>query len=204
MPNYYLISLLLIVLAIAAFAMAFERRKPQARDLVIVAVLVAIAVASRAAFFMVPQVKPMIAIIIIAGVSLGAQSGFLVGALAGFLSNFIFGQGPWTPWQMFALGIIGFLAGILFRRSPLKTKRLPVCIFGGFSTLVLYGLIVDTSSAMMFTPRLSKEVLLTTYLAGLPFNAIHAVSTMIFLLILAKPMIEKLSRVKKKYGLVES
>jgi hypothetical protein len=82
--------------------------------MVIIAVLCGIAVAGRAAFFMLPQFKPVVAIVIIAGASLGAESGFIVGALSGFVSNFIFGQGPWTPWQMFAFGMIGFIAGLLF------------------------------------------------------------------------------------------
>jgi energy-coupling factor transport system substrate-specific component len=202
--SYYLISLAIIVFAMLPFAMIFENKKPQARELVLIAVMVAIAVASRAAFFMVPQVKPVIAIVIIAGISLGAESGFVVGALTGFISNFIFGQGPWTPWQMFALGIIGFLAGLLFSKGWLSGKRVQLSIFGGLATLLLYGLIVDTSSVMMFSSTLTPKVVLTTYIMGAPFNAIHGVSTVIFLLVLSRPMIEKLSRVKKKYGLMEA
>ena len=105
--KYYLVSLLLLACAILPFFQLFERRKPQARELVTLAVLCAIAVAGRAAFYMLPQFKPVAAIVIIAGVCLGAQSGFLVGAVSAFVSNFFFGQGPNTPWQMFAFGIIG-------------------------------------------------------------------------------------------------
>lgn len=118
--KYYFISLLIVIYTMVPFAMVFENRKPQARELIVIAVLAAIAVAGRAAFFMLPQFKPVVAIVIIAGVSLGAEAGFLVGAVAGFVSNFFFGQGPWTPWQMFCFGIIGFLAGIFFRRVCLK------------------------------------------------------------------------------------
>ena len=89
------------------FFLVFENRRPQAREVVVIAVMAALAVAGRAAFFMLPQFKPTAAIVIIAGVGLGAEAGFLTGALAGFVSNFFFGQGPWTPWQMFAFGIPG-------------------------------------------------------------------------------------------------
>ncbi|MDR0852342.1 MAG: ECF transporter S component [Clostridiales Family XIII bacterium] len=201
--SYYPISLMIILFATLPFAMVFESRKPQARELVIIAVLVAIAVAGRTAFFMVPQVKPVIAIVIIAGVSLGAESGFIVGALTGFVSNFIFGQGPWTPWQMFAFGIIGFLAGLLFSKGILSGKTLPLSIFGGLAAFMIYGLLLDTAAVMMFTSTWTKASILSTYMLGVPFNLIHGASTILFLLILSRPMTEKLTRIKKKYGLVE-
>ena len=106
--NYYLCSLLLILYAMVPFFISFERRKPQARELVTIAVMSAIAVASRAAFIMVPFFKPMTGIIMITGIAFGSEAGFLTGAVSAFASNFIFGQGPWTPWQMFAYGVAGF------------------------------------------------------------------------------------------------
>jgi len=200
---YYLISLGVIILAMVPFVVSFEGRKPQAREIVLIAVLIAIAVVSRAAFFMVPQFKPIAAFVIIAGVCLGPQSGFMVGALSAFVSNFLFGQGPWTPWQMFALGVIGALAGVFFARRAADRRRLALlCLYGGVSVLVLYGLLADTASAMIFTATLNLPALLAVYAAGLPFNAIFAGSTVLFLLLLARPMIEKLERVKKKYGLL--
>lgn len=202
--NYYLISLIIVALSIIPFALVFESRKPQARELVTIAVLVAIAVAGRAAFFMIPQFKPVVAIVIIAGVCFGGESGFMVGAVTGFVSNFLFGQGPWTPWQMFAFGIIGFLAGILFKKGMLPKKRLPLCVFGGLATLIIYGLIMDTASAFMFTQAsVTWGTMFAIYATGLPFNIIHAAATVVFLLVLSKPMIEKLDRVKKKFGLIE-
>ena len=98
---HYAISLLIIICAMIPFFMVFEKRKPQARELIIIATLSAIAVAGRAAFFMLPNFKPVCAIVIIAGVCFGAESGFLVGAVSGFVSNCFFGQGSHTPWQMF-------------------------------------------------------------------------------------------------------
>lgn len=137
--KYYIVCLLLIVYAMLPFFFLFENRRPQARELVVIAVLCAIGVAGRAAFFMVPQFKPVAAVVILAGVCFGAESGFLVGAMTAFVSNFFFGQGPWTPWQMFAFGLIGFLAGLLFKEGRLPRKRLPLCAFGAVAILVLYG-----------------------------------------------------------------
>lgn len=201
--KYFFISLMIIFETMLPFFMIFENRKPEAREIIIIAVVAAIAVAGRAAFFMVPQFKPVLAIVIIAGIALGAEAGFLTGALTAFVSNFFFGQGPWTPWQMFAFGIIGFLAGILYRKGLLSTKRMPLCIFGFFCALIIYGLIMDTCS--IFTMAVaSKAAAYTYYITGFPFNVIHGIATIVFLAVLAKPMIEKLNRIKKKYGLMES
>ncbi|SHH74439.1 ECF transporter S component [Sporanaerobacter acetigenes] len=201
--KYYFISLLIIIYTMIPFAMIFEKRKPQARELVLIAVLTAIAVAGRGAFFMLPQFKPVVAIVIITGVSLGPESGFLVGALTGFVSNFFFGQGPWTPWQMFCFGIIGFLAGILFQKGILKKTRLSLCVYGGLSTFFIYGGIIDIGSLLMFTSKFSWKALLATYISGFWFNIVHAIATVFFLYILSQPMLEKLDRIKIKYGLMQ-
>jgi uncharacterized membrane protein len=198
----YAVSMIVILLVMAPFILAFEGRRPQARELVLIAVMVALAVVGRAAFFMLPQFKPMVALVIIAGVALGAESGFLTGSLSAFVSNFMFGQGPWTPWQMFALGLIGFLAGLLFSKGRLSVRRLPLCVFGGLSALILYGFIVDTSSVLLMTNLISWQSAVAIYLAGVPFNLVHAVATVIFLFILAPFMIKKLERVREKYGLL--
>ena len=200
--KYYLVSLLLLACAILPFFQLFERRKPQARELVTLAVLCAIAVAGRAAFYMLPQFKPVAAIVIIAGVCLGAQSGFLVGAVSAFVSNFFFGQGPNTPWQMFAFGIIGLLAGLLFERGGLKSGRLNLCIFGGLATLLLYGGTVNLGTLLISSLPLTMTAYLSVCLASLPFDLIHAVASVLFLFFISQPMIEKLDRIKTKYGLL--
>lgn len=200
--KYYFISLLMVIYAMIPFAMIFENRRPQARELVIIAVLSAIAVAGRGAFFMLPQFKPVIAIVIIAGACFGAESGFLVGAVAGFVSNLFFGQGPWTPWQMFCFGIIGFLSGVLYKRGILKDTKRSLCIFGGLSTFFIYGGIINISSLLIFMPRFSWKALLATYVSGFWFDIVHTFATVFFLYIISQPMIGKLERVKTKYGLM--
>ncbi|GAF08833.1 ECF transporter S component [Paenibacillus pini] len=184
--KYYFISLLIVLYTIVPFAMVFEQRKPQARELIVIAVLSAIAVAGRGAFFMLPQFKPVVAIVIIAGVSLGPEAGFLVGAVTGFVSNFFFGQGPWTPWQMFCFGIIGFLAGILFKKGLLKKTKISLCLFGGLSTFIIYGGIINIGSLLMFTSHFTWKALLATYISGFWFDMVHAIATVFFLLIMAK------------------
>lgn len=79
---------------------------------------------------MLPQFKPVMALTIVAGVAFGGETGFLVGAMTMLASNVLFGQGPLTPWQMFAMGIIGFLAGLLFRKGLLRRNRGALCVFG--------------------------------------------------------------------------
>ena len=191
------------------FAMVFEDRKPQARELLLIAVMSGIAVAGRMAFFMVPQFKPVTAVVIIAGIGLGAEAGFLTGAVSGFVSNFFFGQGPWTPWQMFSFGIIGFLAGLIFHRNKTLAKaregvrRFWECFYGGFATLLIYGLLMDFSTIITYSSGFSWEILMARIISGIPFNLIHAASTVIFLLFLARPMERKLDRIKKKYGILE-
>lgn len=201
--KYYFISLLIIIETIIPFCMIFESRKPQARELIIISVLCAIGVAGRGAFFMLPQFKPVIALVIISGVCFGGETGFLVGAVTGFVSNFLFGQGPWTPWQMFAFGIIGFLSGILFQKGILKKTRVSLCVFGFFSTYVIYGGIINPASVIMWQEKITAEMIVSAYITGIPFDIIHSVSTAFFLWIIAAPMIEKLERVKLKYGLIE-
>lgn len=201
--SYYFISLLILAVTMLPFLLVFEHRKPMARELVLLATLSALAVAGRAAFFMLPQFKPVVAIVILTAVTLGPEAGFLVGAVSGFVSNFFFGQGPWTPWQMFSFGIVGFLAGILAVRGILPKKRWALCLYGGITTVVIYGGIMNFSSAILFGGKLTVKSLLAIYASGVPFDLIHGASTVIFLFFLANPMMEKIGRVQKKYGLLE-
>lgn len=199
------IALCIIGTAMIPFIMVFEDRKPQAREILLISVLAALAVIGRVAFFMLPQFKPVTAIVIITGLSLGAEAGFLTGAMAGFASNFFFGQGPWTPWQMFSFGIIGFLAGVLFRgkRKRLRKSKLLICAFGGIATFVIYGFLMDTSTVLTYTSKFDWKSFLAVYVSGFPFNVIHGVSTVVFLYFLERPMERKINRIKMKYGILE-
>lgn len=201
--KYLIISLVIAVFSMCPFFMVFEGRKPHAREILTIAVLAAIAVAGRAAFFMVPSFKPVVAITIISGVSLGAESGFLVGAISMLASNMFFGQGPWTPWQMFAAGIIGLLAGILFQKGWMKARKISLCIYGFLATVFIYGGIMNPASLVMASYSITWKNLLAIYMSGLPVDLVHASATVIFLWTASRPMLEKLERIKVKYGMID-
>jgi len=200
--KYYFISMLVILETMLPFFMIFEGRKPKARELIIISVLCAIGVCGRMAFFWVPQFKPVAAIVIIAGIAFGGESGFLVGTITGFVSNYFFGQGPWTPWQMFAFGIIGFFAGILFQKGFLRRNKAILCIYGGLATFIIYGFLMNISTVVMTEAKLSAEAVALACIRGIPFDLIHAFSTVVFLFFISEPMLEKLDRIKEKYGLI--
>lgn len=201
--KYYFISLFMILEICIPFCMVFEGRRPQARELVLVSVLCAIAVAGRAAFFMLPQFKPVVALVIIAGVCLGGETGFLVGAVTGFVSNFFFGQGPWTPWQMFSLGMIGFIAGVLYGKGLLRKTKASLCIFGFGATLIIYGGIMNPAAVLGAQAAPTLKMIMAAYISGVPFDLIHGLSTVFFLWFISEEMIDKIDRIKVKYGLIE-
>ena len=202
--RYYNITAIAVLIeCILPFFLVFEGRKPKARELVLIAVLCAMGVAGRMAFFMLPQFKPVMALVIIAGVSLGGETGFLVGAVTMLASNVLFSQGPWTPWQMFCMGIVGFLAGILFRKGFLRRSRAALAAFGAFAAVFLYGGIINPASALMYSAEsINWRIVLGYYITGLPMDLVHGAATAIFLWLGAEPMLEKLDRIKTKYGLV--
>jgi len=185
------------------FVLVFEGRKPKARELVTIAVLCAIGVAGRSLFFMLPQFKPVIALTIIAGVAFGGEAGFLVGAVTMLVSNVMFSQGPWTPWQMFSMGIIGFLAGVLFRKGWLRRTRASLAVFGAIAAILIYGGIMNPAAAFMTSSKVpDRNVIMAYYVTGLPMDLLHAFGTVLFLVLAAEPMLEKMERIKVKYGLI--
>lgn len=200
--KYLFISLLVLLESMLPFFLIFEGRKPQARELIIISVLCAIAIAGRTLFIALPQVKPVIAIVMIAGIAFGGETGFVVGAVSMLVSNIYFGQGAWTPWQMFAAGIIGFLAGVIFKKNLLRQNTGVISVFGFIFTVVIYGGIMNFSSLILTRTPVNSGTITAFMLQGLPFDLIHAVSTLIVLFLLSKPMLEKLDRVKLKYNLI--
>lgn len=203
---YYVISVLVAIYSLVPFFVGFERRKPQLRELVVIAVLIALGVIGRQTFFMLPQMKPVLAISIIAGASLGPGAGFLVGAMIAFVSNFFFGQGPWTPWQMMALGLAGMFAGLIFQkwnrreRKPSRLHKISACVFGLLSGY-FYGLVVDLWTLFGYTEKPSLSAYLIVKSTAVWFDTVLAISTFVFLWVLYAPMIKKLNRIKLKYGM---
>jgi len=166
-------------------------------------VLIAISVAGRFIFAWIPSFKPITALTVIAAVWLGKEAGFMVGAVSGFVSNFFFGQGPWTPWQMFAFGIIGFFAGLIFERGLIKSTKINLCIFGFLASFLIYGGIMNPASVIMAQNKITSGMIISAYIAAIPFDLIHGVSTSFFLWLISDAMIEKLERMKIKYGMIK-
>ena len=97
----------------------------------------------------------------------------------------------------------GFLAGVLFRRGWLRRSRAALCVFGAISAVLIYGGIMNPVSALLYARTLEWKVIAAYYVTGFPMDCVHAAATVFFLLVLAEPMLEKLDRIKIKYGLVE-
>ena len=197
--EFYMVSICLMGLILFPFFFFFDR-KIQMRDIVILSVMCGVSAVARVAFFMLPQCKPMAAIVIITGCALGPEAGFATGAFSIFLSNFYFGQGPYTPFQMVAMGGVGFLAGLFFFHHE-NVKRWKVILFGVLSTTFIYGAIVDLNTIFLVSQKPTWEMAMATYAVALPMDLIHGVATGVFLSILYQPVLQKLERVQRKYGI---
>lgn len=201
--KYIFIGLLILLLTTIPFLLLFERRGVKSRELILIAGLSAIGVAGRMAFFWIPQVKPVAAVTIVSGIALGPQAGFIVGAMIAFVSNFSFGQGPMSPWQMFCFGLIGFFAGLLFKKFKIPKTKWAMGIYGFLSIFVLFGSIMNPISVISFYDQVTWDMILVSYAQGLPFDLIHGLGTFAFLFFFGEPFLEKIQRVQKKYGLLD-
>lgn len=198
--NYYIVSVVILIASMLPFFVSYEQKKVTARDITLTATLIALAVVSRAAFYLVPQVKPIAAVVIVSAVCLGAHKGYIVGAFSAFVSNFIFGQGMWTPFQMVALGTVGLLAGLIFRW--LKVNRYTLSIVGFVLATVVYGAIVDMSTVLSaYGNNVMLKGALSIYASGAVFSLVFGGATAVFLFLFGMPFITKIERISKKYGL---
>lgn len=191
--HYLFLSLLIACLSLVLFLAGFEKKKTGSRRLVLVSVMTALCIVGR----FIPLFKPITALTIITAVYLGGEAGFLVGALSAVLSNFYFGQGPWTPFQMLAWGMIGLFAGFLC--VPLKKSRALLCLYGVFSGIV-FSFLMDVWSVMWYAGSIDAGSYLSALAAAVPHTLLYAVSNLLFLWFLAPSFGEKLERVKIKYG----
>jgi len=291
--KYMITSLLIIIYTMIPFFIVFENRKPKAREVVMIAMMTAITCVAHIFFHVTVPIQIGTALVIISGISLGPEAGFMVGALFRFVANFYMGQGPWTPWQMFCYGLLGFLAGLAFNKvvienrfeelktdenghlietkhevnfraiaapllsivagivvayvtyifvpeqsdSPLaisiagvqigwrmyvagflglvlgivlERKKLPVdsltlTIFTFFVTVIIYGGIMNIASMMTASGIPGQEISFNTlralYITGLPYDIAHGLTAAICMFVIGKPMIQKIERVKIKYGI---
>lgn len=180
----------------ALFLTGFERKTTGARRLVIAAVMTALSVLGRIVFAPIPGFKPITAIVVITAIWLGGETGFLVGSLSALISNFFSGQGPWTPFQMFAWGMLGLVAGLFSEK--LRKSRAALAAYGVFAG-VAYSLFMDVWTVLWYNGTLNGEMYLAAVVTALPYMASYAVSNAVFLLLLGKPFGEKLARIRMKY-----
>lgn len=198
-----LISVALAVLACVPAFVLFENEKHDSREVVAIAVMSAISVLSRVIFAPIPAFKPVSAIVMITGMAFGAEAGFITGSVSALVSNFYFGQGVWTPFQMLAWGLSGLLAGIILHESRLKTKKW-VLVLLGICGGALFSLLMDIWTTLSFDGKFSFLRYLFYTVRSLPFTATYCVSNVILLLILAEPMCKKTDRLREKFGIFDN
>ncbi len=199
LDNAALLTLITSLAALFLFFLGFEKSKPSLRQIVPAATLGAIAAAGRILFAPIPDFKPVSAIAIISGIIFGKRTGFMVGCLAALVSNFFFGQGPWTPWQMYSWGLIGYLAGV-FNNANLFSHKATLYVFG-FLSGILYGLILNSWYIIGFVHPITIETIALAFGAAIVLDLIHCVATVIFLIVLYEPWKRKLIRIKNKFSL---
>lgn len=213
--HYMAMSMVVVLLTMLPFFLVFEKRRPKARELVLIAMMCALTVCIHIVCTLTIPIKAGSAMVIIAGVSLGPEAGFLVGALSRFMLNFYQGQGPWTPWEMFCWGILGFFAGMLFQKTyagaKQERKKLPIThmtltLFTFLSIFVIYGGIMNLAAMMMGmefmeTKEVTWKALKPFYISGIPYDVMHAATAAVFMFLFGDRIIRKLERIKIKYGI---
>lgn len=199
--NYYVVSVAILVASMLPFFISLEVKHISSREITLIATLIALAVVSRVAFYLVPQVKPIAAVVIVSAVCLGAERGYIIGAFSAFISNFIFGQGYWTPFQMVALGMVGLLAGLIFK--AVKVNRFTLAGVGFVLSTVVYGIIVDLSTLLLaYGENITLEAVISVYGVGAPFSLTFGIATAVFLFLFGTSFINKFNRIKIKYNLI--
>lgn len=196
--QYAFVSLAVAMFSLIPPVFCFEKGEQNALRLILIAAMTALSVAGRFLFGMLPFFKPVTAMTVITALSFGPEAGFMTGALTAVISNFYFGQGPWTPFQMFAWGMIGFLAGVLCK--PLKKSRVLLLLYGVFAG-VFYSLLLDVFSTLWQDNRFLPSRYIAMLLTSLPMTAVYAASNVVFLFLLTKPVGEKLDRIRLKYDI---
>ena len=194
-PRAYIwISVAVAALSLLRLAAGFERREIGTRRTVLVSIMAALCIVGR----LIPFFKPVTALCVLTAIYLGPQAGFYTGALAALLSNFLFGQGPWTPFQMLGWGLIGLFAGLLSK--PLQKSRVCLLLYGAAAAL-LFSSVMDVWSVIWATGALTPASYWAATLTALPHTALYAASNLLFLWLCAKPIGDKLARIKLKYGI---
>ena len=174
----------------------FEKSRMGTKEIALIATLSTLAAVCRAVFEPLPNIKPTTFMVAVSGYVFGPYTGFLIGSTTAFLSNIFLGQGPWTPWQMVAWGLVGFISGILGKNkrkmSALRFSLL--CFFYGF----MFDWIMNLWHVLGFVRPITVKTVLLAYLFGLTFDVLHAGSSFIFSIIFYDKFLKVLLRFKKR------
>ncbi|MGX7413318.1 ECF transporter S component [Enterococcus caccae] len=198
--QYQIISMLLVIGACFPIYYRYERKQINIKELVLIAVLIAIAVLSRFLFYMIPAITPMTAIIIISGICLGAEVGFLVGSLSAITSNILFGQGPWTPFQMFSWGMIGLVAGVPWLQKRLKKRYWFLALYGILAGF-FFSFFMDLWTVFSIDRYFSWQRYLALLLSAIPYTISYCFSNAFFSCFLFRTIQKKLQRILIKYDI---
>lgn len=196
--QYAWVSLCVAILSCVPFFLHFERREADTKKLILIAVMIALSVIGRILFTPLPGFKPVTAMVVITAMYFGGEAGFMTGALSAVISNFYFGQGPWTPFQMFSWGVLGLLAGAL--AQPLRRSRIMLALYGVLSG-VLYSLLMDVWTVLWADGYFNLVRYVAAITSAVPFTITYAVSNVVFLLLFARPIGKILERICVKYAL---
>jgi energy-coupling factor transport system substrate-specific component len=196
--TWQLASFAVLALALAAGFGWYERAHPSSKVLALVATLAALAAIGRVAFAPLPNVKPTTDIVLLSGFALGGAPGFAVGAVAALASNLVFGQGPWTPWQMAAWGLVGLVGAALGAATGRRLGRVPLAVVCGAAGL-LYGAILDYSTWVTFSGAHTLRAYLAFSGSSLSFNIAHAVGNVVFCLAFGPAFVRALLRFRERF-----
>lgn len=196
--KYAWITLCVVVLSCIPFFLRFEKKENNTKELILISVMVALSVIGRIVFAPIPGFKPVTAVVVISAMYFGGEAGFAVGALSAVISNFYFGQGPWTPFQMFSWGIIGLIAGLMAK--PLKESK-PLLIMYGILSGIMYSALMDVWTVLWADGYFNLSRYFAAIASAVQFTIIYAVSNVIFLLLFSKPIGKILDRIKTKYAI---
>lgn len=195
--NWALVSLLLLLLGLGLFYLRYERARVSSKELAVIASLAAFAIVGRLLFLPFPNFKPTTYFVLLAGYVFGSRAGFMVGATAALVSNMFFGQGPWTPWQMAAWGLAGACSGLFGRWRGARISSVEMAAFGavwGF----LFGWIMNTWTWLSAYHPLNLTTFLLANLSSFWFDLTHAVSNVVFAMLLTRSFLPILFRFRKK------
>jgi Squalene-hopene cyclase C-terminal domain/Prenyltransferase and squalene oxidase repeat len=187
----------LLAMVLVGGVVWYERSRPPAKLIALVAALAALAVAGRLVLAPVPNVVATTDIVLISGYSLGGAPGFAVGALAALVSNFWLGQGPWTPWQMAGWGLVGIGGAALAAASGRRLGRLSLAAACGVAGLA-YGALLDLSVMVTYGGEQSLDRYLALSARGIPFNLAHAAGNVAFALIAGPALVRMLLRFRSR------